>query len=353
MKSIRFHTFGDASVLRYEDAPVPAIGPTDVLLHLKAAALNHLDVWVRSGARERNIPLPHIPGCDGSGTIAEVGSAVDWLKKGDRVLISSGLSCGHCEMCLGGRGNLCRSYRVLGTKEDGTYAEYVRLPAVNVHSIPDGLSFSEAAAIPLVSLTAWHMLVTLANVRPGETVLVHGAGSGVGSMAIQISKLLGAHVLTKAGSDEKLAKAKDLGADELINYREKDFAEEVKRITGKRGVDVVFEHVGGEVLEKSIIVLTKGGRLVTCGATTEFVAKIDIRYVYSRHQAILGSWMGGKQELTEVLKFFGGNNPRLRPVIDSAFPLENAAGAHKRMEERQNFGKIVLEIDGTGNRLKE
>jgi NADPH:quinone reductase-like Zn-dependent oxidoreductase len=347
MKAVRFHQFGGADVLRYEDAPVPSIGPNDVLLQIKAAALNHLDVWVRSGTRERNIPLPHIPGSDGSGIIAEVGSAVDCLKAGDRVLISSGINCGHCSMCLSGRDNLCRTYHVLGTIEDGTYAEYLKLSAINVLPIPKGLDFNQAAAIPLVSLTAWHMLVTLARIQPGETVLVHGAGSGVGSIAIQIAKLIGAHVITTAGSDEKLVKAKSLGADDLINYQEKDFVEEVKRITGKRGVDVVFEHIGGEVLEKSIIVLAKGGRLVTCGATTEYVAKLDIRYIYSRHQTIYGSWMGSKQELIEVLKFFeeGVGNRKLKPVIDSVFPLAQAADAHLHMEGRKNFGKIVLNID--------
>ncbi len=346
MKSVRFHEFGSADVLRYEDAPKPAAGPADVLINVKAAALNHLDVWVRSGARERNIPLPHIPGSDGSGIVAEVGSAVDWIKPGDRVLISSGLSCGHCEMCLGGRDNLCREYRVLGVREEGTYAEFVKVPAVNSVPIPEGLDFTEAAAIPLVFLTAWHMLVTLAKIRPGETALVHGAGSGVGSAAIQIAKMIGARVITTAGSHEKLKRAQELGADYLVNYQEKDFVEEVKRITEKKGIDVVFEHVGGEVFEKSITVLAKGGRLVTCGATSEYVAKVDIRYVYSRHQSILGSWMGYKSELIEVLRFFAGpkSRRRLNPVIDKVFPLAQAADAQRRMEERKNFGKIILEI---------
>jgi NADPH:quinone reductase-like Zn-dependent oxidoreductase len=346
MKAIRFHTFGNADVLRYEEAPKPTIGPNDVLLQVKAAALNHLDIWVRSGARERNIPLPHIPGNDGAGIIAEVGSAIDFLKIGDRVLISPGLSCGHCAMCLSGKDNLCRSYRVLGTKEDGTYAEFVKIPAVNVVPIPEGLDFTEAAAIPLVFLTAWHMLMTLAKVQPGETVLIHAAGSGVGSAAIQIAKLVEAHVITTAGSDEKLKHATELGADEVINYHQKDFVEEVKRLTDKRGVDVVFENVGGEVFEKSITVIAKGGRLVTCGATTEYMANVDIRYIYSRHQTIYGSWMGSKAELVDVLQFFKGNKEerRFQPVIDTIFPLEEATEAHRRMEERKNFGKIVLKI---------
>ena len=346
MKAVRLHSFGGPEVLRYEDAPEPVIGPNEVLLHLKAAALNHLDIWVRSGARERNIPLPHIPGSDGAGIIAEAGSAVKKVRPGDRVLISPGLSCGKCKQCLEGRDNLCRDYRVLGVREDGTYAEFVKLPVENILPIPEGLEFTEAAAIPLVFLTAWHMLVTLAKIQQGETVLVHGAGSGVGSAAIQIAKMIGARVITTAGSNDKLAKAKSLEADELINYREKDFAEEIKRLTDKRGVDVVFEHIGGEVLEKSITVMGKGGRLVTCGATTQFSANLDIRYVYSRHLTLYGSWMGGKPELVEVLKFFEGGaaKRKLNPVIDSIFPLAQAADAHRHVEERKNFGKVVLSI---------
>jgi NADPH:quinone reductase-like Zn-dependent oxidoreductase len=344
MNAVRFHSFGGAEVLRAEEAPLPVIGPGDILLRLKAASLNRLDIFVRSGSRERNIALPHIPGSDGAGTIAEVGSEVRSLKPGDNVLISPGLSCGECAECLGGRDNLCRHYRVLGTAEDGTYAEYVRLPAANVLPIPEGLGFPEAAAIPLVFLTAWHMLVTLAKLSRGETVLVHGAGSGVGSAAIQIAKLLGARVLTTAGSDEKLAKAAPLGADVGINYRREKFTEAVRRLTEKRGVDVVFEHIGGEVFEQSITVLAKGGRLVTCGATTDFVAKLDLRYVFARHQTIYGSWMGGKPELAEVLKHFSGEGRRLVPVIDSTFPLARAADAHRRMEEREQFGKIVITI---------
>ncbi len=344
MKAVRFSNFGGPDVLQAGDAPDPQCGPRQVLVRLKAAALNHLDMWVRSGQRERNIPLPHIPGSDGAGVIESVGPGVTSPAPGDRVLISPGLSCGSCAMCLSGRDNLCRDYRVLGTREDGTYAELVALPVENVLPLPEGLSFDEAAAVPLVFLTAWHMLVGLARIRPGETVLVHGAGSGVGSAAIQIARLFGAHVITTAGTDGKLSRARDLGAHDTINYRSADFVEEVRRLTGKRGVDMVFEHTGGEVFEKSITILAKGGRLVTCGATAEFAVKLDIRYVYARHQAIFGSWMGGKAELAEVLQFFGGPSPKLKPVIDRVFPLAQAADAHRRMEARENFGKIVLSI---------
>jgi len=346
MNAIRFHTSGGPEVLTFENAPMPTIGPNDVLLQLKAAALNHLDLWVRSGTRERNILLPHIPGSDGAGIIAEVGTAIDYLKAGNPVLISPGISCGHCEMCFGGNDNLCRTFHVLGTREDGTYAEFVKLPAVNVRPIPAGLDFTQAAAIPLVFLTAWHMLVGCTKIKPGETVLVHAAGSGVGSAAIQIAKLFGAHVITTAGSEEKLMKAKKLGADEGINYKEKDFVEEVKRLTDKRGVDIVFEHNGGEIFEKSIFTLAKGGRLVTCGSTADYIGKIDLRYLFAKHLTLYGSFMGTKRELIDVLRFFekGAGNRQLVPVIDSVFPLANAADAHRRMEDRKNFGKIVLTI---------
>lgn len=346
MKAIRFHNFGDTEVLRLEDVPKPRIGPNNILLQMKAAALNHLDIWVRSGSREKNIPLPHILGSDGSGIIAEVGSAVDFFKVGDKVLISPGISCGYCEMCLGGTDNLCRTYHVLGTKEDGTYAEFVKLPADNVLPIPDGLDFNQAAAIPLVFLTAWHMLVGVARIKPGETVLVHAAGSGVGSAGIQIAKLFGAHVITTASSIEKLNKARELGVDDGINYKENDFVEEVKRITDKRGVDIVFEHTGGEIFQKSILTLAKGGRLVTCGATSDYVGKIDLRYIYAKHLSLYGSFMGTKREMIEVLNFFkkGVGAVQMQPVIDSVFPLDKAVEAHKRLEDRKIFGKIVLTI---------
>ncbi len=344
MKAIRFHDFGGADVLRYEDAPTPMLGVNQVRVQLKAAALNHLDIWVRSGTRERTILLPHIPGSDGAGIVADVGSGVTNVRVGDRVVISPGVSCGTCQVCLDGRENLCATYHVLGTREDGTYAEYVNVAPNMVVSIPDTLSFADAAASSLVFLTAWHMLITLAKIRPGEIVLVQGAGSGIGIAAIQICTLIGANVITTAGTDEKLAKAKELGADVCINYREKDFLEEVRRITEKRGVDVVFEHIGGEVFEKSVLALSKGGRLVTCGATGDYIGKLDLRYLYAKHLTLLGSFMGTRSELIEVFKFFSPNSPKqLHPVIDSVFPLSEAKQAHLRMEERKNFGKIVLE----------
>jgi NADPH:quinone reductase-like Zn-dependent oxidoreductase len=345
MKAVIFDRFGDAGVLHYAGVPRPQPGPGQVRVRLHAAALNHLDIFIRSGERERNIPLPHIPGCDGAGIVDETGDGLTQFRPGDRVAISPGISCGTCSSCAASRETFCASYHVIGTRENGTYAEYVCVPEANLVRLTEKLSFIEGAAVPLVFLTAWHMLVTRAEVKSGETVLVHGAGSGVGSAAIQIAKLHGAYVITTAGTDDKLAKAKALGADEAINYKTKDFVDEVRTLTGKRGADVVFEHTGGEVFAKSITALGKGGRLVTCGSTTDYMANVDIRYVYSRQQTLMGSWMGWKPELEHVMKLFDApNGRRLNPVIDSVFPLAKAADAHRRMESRQNFGKIVLEI---------
>ncbi len=346
MKAIRFHEFGDVDVLRYEDAPIPVLESGDVLIRLKAASVNHLDIFVRRGIRVRRMSLPHIPGSDGAGIIAQIGPSVDAIHVGERVLISSGMSCGSCNMCVTGRENLCREYHLLGTLENGTYAEFVRVPAENVLPIPEGLDFAEAAAIPLVFLTAWHMLVTLAKIQEGETVLIHGAGSGVGSAGIQLAKYFGARVIVVASSDEKLEKAKLLGSDEVINYRVDDFAERVNQITNRRGVDIVLEHIGGKILEKCIPILGRGGRLVTCGATIDFLATIDLRYLYSRHQSLLGSWVGTRMELLHVLRLFEGNpaTRKLHPVIDRILPLHEASEAHGWMESRKNFGKIVLTL---------
>jgi len=345
MKAVLFHEFGGPEVLRHETTPDPEPKEGQVRVRLKASALNHLDLFLRGGEREKSIPLPHIPGCDGAGIVDVVGEGVASFVPGDRVFISPGLSCGTCSACTGNRETFCPSYHVLGTRENGTYAEYVCVPATNLGFLPEKLSFIEGASVPLVFLTAWHMLVTRAEILAGETVLVQGAGSGIGSAAIQIAKLHGARVITTAGSEEKLEKARALGADETVNYLEKNFVDEVRALTGKKGVDVIFEHTGGEVFARSITVLGRGGRLVTCGSTTDYMANVDVRYIYSRQQSILGSWMGWRHELDHVMKLFDAADGRkLNPVVDSVFPLEKAADAHRRMESRLNFGKIVLDI---------
>ncbi len=340
MKAVRFHQHGGLDVLKYEDAPDPKIAPNEVLVKVKACALNHLDIWLRVGVRGWQLRLPHIVGSDISGEVAEVGSLVQRVKPGDRVLLNPGISCGQCEACAKGLDSACRSYTAFGIMVDGGYAEYVKSGERNAIPIPGDLSFDEAAAVPLVFTTAWHMLMTRAALKPAEDVLVIGAGSGVGSAAIQIAKLMQARVIAVAGTDAKLEKARALGADEVINHTRQSIAEEVRRITAKRGVDVIVEHVGAAVWEQCFESLATYGRLVTCGVTSGAEVKLDLQALFGRQRAILGSFMGGKWELLEALKFIAQR--KLKAVIDSVFPLKDAAAAHKKMESRDFFGKILL-----------
>jgi NADPH:quinone reductase-like Zn-dependent oxidoreductase len=340
MRAVRFHEHGGIDVLKYEDAPEPKIQAHEVLIRVKACALNHLDLWLRMGVRDWKLQLPHIVGSDISGEVAQVGALVTRVKAGDRVLLCPGISCGQCEACFKGLDSACRHYTLFGVFVDGGYAEYVKSPEMNVIPIPGDLSFDEAAAVPLVFITAWHMLFTRAGLKPGEVVLVVGAGSGVGSAAIQIAKLVGARVIATAGNDAKLEKARGLGADEVINHTKQSIAEEVKRLTNKRGVDVIVEHVGAAVWEACFDSLATYGRLVTCGVTSGGEVKLNVQALYGRQRSILGSFMGGKAELTDALKFIAQR--KLKAVIDSAFPLKEAAAAQKKMESREFFGKILL-----------
>jgi NADPH:quinone reductase-like Zn-dependent oxidoreductase len=333
MHAVRFHVHGGTEVLKYEEAPEPKIQAQEVLVRVKACALNHLDLWLRQGVNDWELPLPHIAGSDISGEVAEVGAGVKRVKAGERVLLCPGISCGQCEMCFKGLDSACRSYTLFGVFVDGGYAEYVKSPEVNVIPIPGDLSFDEAAAVPLVFLTAWHMLFTRAQLRPGEDVLVIGAGSGVGSAAIQIAKLVDARVIATAGADWKLEKARALGADEVINHRLQSVAAEVRRLT-----DV--EHVGAAVWEDCFNSLATYGRLVTCGVTSGGEVKLNVQSLFGRQRTILGSFMGGKAELLEALKFIGRR--KLGAVIDSSFPLQEAAAAQRKMESREFFGKILL-----------
>jgi NADPH:quinone reductase-like Zn-dependent oxidoreductase len=340
MKAVVFKQHGGPEVLEYTDAPDPTINATEVLVEVKACALNHLDVWARGGLPGIKIPLPHILGNDIAGVVREVGELVSWVHAGDEVMLQPGVSCGHCIECLAGRDNLCRDYDMIGYRRDGGYAELVAAPAVNVFPKPANLSWEEAAALPLVTVTAWHMLVTRAAVQPGEDVLIHAAGSGVGSLGIQIAKLRGARVIATASSDEKLAKAKELGADDVVNYAKPDWPKEVKRLTNRRGVDVVFEHTGAATWPGSLASLRSNGRLVTCGATSGFAAETDLRQVFYRHVTILGSFMGSKSELLEAMKFV--ESGKIRAVVDQSLPLAEARRAHELMEDRAQFGKLVL-----------
>lgn len=340
MKAIVIEQHGGPEVLRYTDVAEPAISPTEVLVRVRACALNHLDLWVRRGLPGIPFPLPLIPGSDIAGEIAQAGALVTRVKVGDRVLLSPGVSCGQCAACSAGNDNMCRKYAALGYGFDGGCAEFVKAPEVNAIPIPGDLSFEEAAAVPMVFLTAWHMLITRAALKPGEDVLVLGAGSGVGSAAIQIAKLTGARVITTAGSQEKLNRARQLGADGVIDHSKQKISVEVKRWTGRRGVDVVIEHVGEATWEQSIASLAIGGRLVTCGATTGYNAKVDLRLLFARQLSLLGTFMGSRAELYTVLKLIGER--KLHPVIDRVMPLAEAAQAHALLERREHFGKIVL-----------
>ncbi|MCP9452347.1 MAG: zinc-binding dehydrogenase [Nitrospira sp.] len=340
MKAVLFREHGGPDKLLYEEVPMPVMAQEDVLIRVKACALNHLDIWIRQGNPAYPMPLPHISGSDIAGVVEEVGSRVEGVKVGERVLVSPGLSCWRCEFCLAGQDNFCRTYSIIGAIRDGGYAEYVSVPFRNVLPMPDNLTFEQAASFPLVSVTASHMLFALAGLQHGETVLVMGAGSGVGSMAVQMAKLAGARVITTVGSDDKIPKAVLLGADAVINHAKEHVAERVRLLTEGKGVDVVVEHIGPDVWDLSLQALSKGGRLITCGATTGAEVKLDLRYVFSRQLTIKGSYMGTRAELVKAAELMGQG--RLKPVIDRMFPLEEARAAQELMLSRKFFGKIVL-----------
>ena len=340
MRALLVPRHGGPEVLEVGTRPIPVPGAGEVLLKVHAAGVNHLDTVVRRGMPGITLPLPMIPGSDAAGTIAAVGAGVAGMKEGDRVFVSPGYSCERCRACLSGNEPLCRFYGLTGEHKDGTQAEYVALRASQVLPLPDGVSFEEGAAFPLVYLTAWHMLVARAGLVAGEEVLVHAGGGGVGTAAIQIAKYFGARVLTTVGGAEKAAQARTLGADEVIDYRAADFLSEVRRLTGKRGVDVVVENIGQETWEKSIQALAKGGRLVTCGATTGYEAKTDLRHLFFKGLSLLGSTMGSRAELLQISELIGAK--RLRPVVARVLPLDQAAEAHRLLAARAVFGKIVL-----------
>ena len=342
MKAVFIKDHGGLDKLTYGERPVPKIGPREVLVRVRACALNHLDIWVRQGLPGLTLSFPHILGCDVAGVVAKAGAEVKNVPVGKRVMAAPGVACGRCESCLMGQDQLCPKYDILGQARDGGYAEYVAVPADNLIDIPEHLDFVEAAAIPLVFMTAWQGLVNLAKMKAGENVLILGGGSGLGSAAIQIAKLWGARVFTTVGADAKAKKAKALGADVVINHTTKDFAAEIKNLTEKRGVDVVLDHVGPATLEKSLQSLAKSGRLAACGATTGRHATIELRPLFSRNITVYGFRMGPRHGLMEAMRFF--NTRQLKPIVDKTFPLRKAADAQAYMEERKNFGKIVLTV---------
>jgi NADPH:quinone reductase-like Zn-dependent oxidoreductase len=341
-KAVRFHKHGGPEVLQYEEAPDPVPNSDEVLVRVKACALNHLDLWARNGLPNVVIPMPHISGSDIAGVVEWVPSEEKEFRKGDEVIVNPGIGCGRCDRCLSGRDNQCRDYTIIGYGVDGGYAELVKVLRTHLIRRPVSMTFEEAASFPLVFETAYHMLVTKARVGPGDTVLVLASSSGVGSAAVQVAKLLGARVIATAGDPAKMEKARRLGADITINHYEQDVLAEVKKLTDRRGVDVVVEHVGSATWDESVKALAKGGRIVTCGATTGAEVATDLRYVFSRELTVYGSYMAGTGELPEVVKLF--QEGRLKTVVDSVFPLEKAADAQVRMEGSTHFGKIVLTV---------
>src|SRR5512142_1266202 len=340
MKAARIHRHGGPEVLVYEDAPEPFIKANEVLVRVRACALNHLDLFVRAGLPGMNFRMPHVLGSDIAGEVVAVGDLCERVKPGWRVVLSPGLSCRQCEHCLAGNDNYCRRYTIFGLGVDGGNTELLAAPEYTVIPIPDSLSFEAAAAAPLVFLTAWHMLMARARLQPGEDVLVLAASSGVGSAAIQIAKMFQCRVIATAGGEEKLARARELGADHVIDHYRQDISAEVKKVTAKRGVDVVFEHVGIATWQKSLESLAPTGRLVTCGATTGYDARLDLRFLFSKQWSLLGSFMGTMGELHQVLKFVF--RKQLRPVIDRVYSLAEIRAAHERLEAKEQFGKIVV-----------
>ena len=323
MKAVRFHRHGGPEVLQYEEAPDPVPNSGEALVRVRACALNHLDIWARNGLPNVEIPLPHISGCDIAGVVEWVPTEEKELAVGDEVVVNPGIGCGRCGKCLLGRDEQCRWYAIIGYGVDGGYAELVKIPRTNLVRKPERMGFEEAASFPLVFLTAYHMVVTKAKVTPGEKVLVVAGNSGVGSAAIQIAKLLGAEVIATGGDDEKLRRSRELGADHVIDHYKQDVLAEVKRITGKKGVDVVVEHVGKATWEGSYKALANGGRLVLCGATTGAEVVTDLRYVYNKELTVYGSFMASKGELLRVVELF--KSGRLKAVVDSVLPLQSAA----------------------------
>lgn len=342
MKALAFDAFGGPEKLALRDVPEPTIGPDDALVRVRACALNHLDLFVREGIPALKTPLPFWTGCDIAGEVAEVGAAVSGLAPGTRVAVNPNLTCGRCEFCAQGEDSLCVRYGILGEHVPGGLAELVAVKAENLLPLPDHVSDTDAASFILTNMTAWRMVVTQGQVRAGQDVLILGVGGGVSSTAVQIAKLCGARVLVTSSSDEKLERARQLGADVLINYARDDWGRAVAQATGRRGVDVVIENVGAATWKQSLRALVKGGRLVTCGATTGPIGETDIRIVFWNQIHVIGSTMASRKEFQDVMRlFFAG---RLRAIVDEVVPLADGAAAQRKLAEGRQFGKIVLRV---------
>ena len=340
MEAARIHQHGGTEVLLVEEIPEPQIKANEILVRVRACALNHLDLFVRAGIPGMRFAMPHVLGSDIAGEVVAVGELCERVEPGWRVLLSPGLSCRQCPQCLAGNDNLCRRYTLFGYGRDGGDCQLLAAPEYSAIRIPQTMTFEEAAAVPLVFLTAWHMLMVRARLQPGEDVLVLAASSGVGSAAIQIARLFQCRVIATAGGEEKMQRARQLGADHVIDHYREDIAAEVRQFTARRGVDVVVEHVGAATWRKSLESLAPAGRLVTCGATTGYDAGVDLRYLFSKQWSLLGSFMGTMGELHRVLQFvFRG---QLKPVIDRVYPLAEIRAAHQRLEDRAQFGKVLV-----------
>jgi NADPH:quinone reductase-like Zn-dependent oxidoreductase len=337
VKAAYFKEHGGSDKIIYGDYKDPAPAPGEVVVRVRACALNHVDMLLLDGRYPPPEGLPHVNGCEVTGTIETPGAG---LPRGQRVVIFPGFSCGACEFCLRGERTVCLRYGYLGAARDGGYAELVKAPAANIVPLPEAISFETGAAVPLAMLTSWHALIAQAQLRPGQTVLVQAAGSGVGSAAIQIARLVGARVMTTVGSDDKLEFARALGAEHVVNYRTQDFVEEAKRWTGKRGVDVVVEHIGGETFERSSYALTRLGTLVSIGSHDTHWGRLDLRHVYSKNLRILGTNLGSILELRTILEYMVAG--RLQPVIDRTFALKDARAAVQHVLDRKNRGKVLV-----------
>lgn len=340
MKAVYFNQHGGPEVLTYGDFDTPEPGPGEVQVEIKAIGVNRADLWMRSGLPGLKLEMPHIPGGDGAGVVSAAGEGVSDFAIGDRVVINGTLSCGHCEACLAGQDNQCRTGGVLGEARRGSYVETIVLPPRQLLKIPDHVAFEEAAAASLVYLTAYHSLITKGDLKPGETVLIVGAGGGVNTASIQIAKLTGATVYVVGSSDNKLAQAKELGADHTINRHAEDWGKAIFKMTNRRGVDVVVDNVGQATWMTSLRALTRGGRMLVVGNTSGYDIQLDSRYIFAKHLSIIGSTMSTQADFRRVMEMvFAG---KLMPVIDCILPLEQAAKAHQMLEQSEVFGKIVL-----------
>ncbi len=338
MKAVRIHEHGNVNVLRYDEVPIPSITDDLVLVKIHTAAMNHLDIWVRKGIP--GVPLPCILGSDGAGEIVEIGSNISSYAVGDRMMIQPLTFCGTCKYCLSKKENYCDSWGILGENQNGTQCEYIAVSEVNLRPIPAHLSYEQAAAFSLVAQTAYAMLVRRAKINAGENIFVWGGTSGVGSMGIQISKALGCQVYTAVGNEEKAAVAKELGADHVADYTEMDISKWMMDLTEGYGADVVMEHVGAATWKTSLAILAKGGRIVTCGATTGPIVNVDLRHLFYKQQTILGSTMGDMAAYDEALDML--NKKQIYPVIGKSFPMENIQEAHTYLENNRQIGNVVL-----------